>query len=167
MAHKYFDRKAYNEAFRVIRDELDRWTYRQFYYAYQDWLHDNKSDWWLNEKWREGIREALCQVKPSDARCIPEIPQNLAEVLAFRDAMVKFGVWKIYGPNWEDNLAKICAEIGEENYQCEFLRLLDPSTPEISLKTLEELGIQAYSQTWAKWYADFDTNLWFTEPETY
>ena len=64
--HYSFDRVAFYAAFDEIRGELSRSEYKAFYYAYYAWQHENSRDWWVDEKWREGIREALCKVKPSN-----------------------------------------------------------------------------------------------------
>lgn len=54
-----------------MRTELTSDEYRKFYYKYRHWEQQNWDDWWKDYKWREGVKEAVCWVKPSSLRCQP------------------------------------------------------------------------------------------------
>ena len=100
------DREEFYKTFKEIRDELTKDQYRKFYYAYRKWEQANYSDWWKNYKWREGVKEAVCKIKPSSMRCQPA---DEAGIASFFNAANTANVFSFYGPDWATQIDAICA----------------------------------------------------------
>ena len=68
-----FDREAYHAAFKLVKEKLTQFEYKEFYYAYHNWEAVNYGTWYRGDNWKYGIEEAYCYVRPDLIYCQPEV----------------------------------------------------------------------------------------------
>ena len=174
--YREWDRDAYYAAFLAKKKELSAYEYKEFYYAYLNWEAVNHNSWWKNYNWRKGIHEAYCYVKPEVLSCQPKY---LATVNSFFRAADDLGIVTLYGKNWADDFAAICAAVEVESslytiWADRTSQIMPDGTwdinqgyPEIPIGLAFHQVQQALLGVWSKYNEDFATYGWAYEAEEY
>ena len=138
--------------------------------------------WYLSESYWART-EAYCEHHPDSCRrycdyypyycdqfCerFPEfcVPDDIQNYYNFLDLVRAKGIYSFYGPNWEDQVDRVCHWVGNWSHTCISLRAsLDKGYKEMSVKQLEHLWQVDYTESFARFNEDFLENGWIEDPD--
>lgn len=170
--HCHFDSHAYYTEFGKIRAALTYSEYRAFYNYWSWWKRaTGYYKWQCDEAWVEGLKEAVCKVKPDYESCKPDFIGNFE---SFVNGLTTLGIYSLLGEEWTDEKQAICdaGDAGDTVLATSCAALADkgqyPNPPQtMGAKLIYQNSQQAINQSFSKYDPDFWGSTWNAEPMNY
>ena len=96
-----------------LRGELSQEDYYQLIIALRQAINEDKSI--CDDDILDVIDELRCDIAPEDISCRPD---SWTQVVELYETLYSLGIYSAYGPDWESQVAAVCAELGESNPTC-------------------------------------------------
>ena len=163
-SHYYCDKTPYYAKFNEIRNELSYEEYHKFYNHFMQWRYTGDNWWACDDSVFDAINDALCKVQPSNSDCQPA---NQARFYALINALRDAGFYSLYGDRADEQVAAVCAALGDESNECKNLtsivgNLSRQGPCETSLQVLEHAYQQSQYGEFTAYNSNFELDGWFT-----